>query len=277
MESYRVCQFLLYTGQIVLKNNISEECYNNFMTLNIAMLILLSPNNNYLLDYAKKLLNYFVKSFQIIYGVQYISHNVHNLLHICDDYEKYGPLDNCSAFCFENYMKELKSFLRKSDKPLQQVINRYYEKCSSNKLNNSSDHNIIEKPILNYTHTSGPLLENITRFQYYSYSFNNIKLNLKKEKDSYFLSIDNQVIKCLNIVQDNSNDILLIGKHFKKLIPLYEDPIDSSLLDIYEIKCISKNINCWPICKIKKKMMIFEYDAKLIAMPIIHTDWNTSI
>lgn len=60
-------QYLLYTGQIVLKNNISDECYSNFMTLNIAMLILLSPNNNYLLDYAKKLLDYFVKSFQILY------------------------------------------------------------------------------------------------------------------------------------------------------------------------------------------------------------------
>lgn len=85
-------------------------------------------------------------------------------------------------------MKELKSFLRKSDKPLQQVINRYYEKCGSNQANNylSSEHNIIEKPILKYSHISSPLLENVSGTQYYLYSFKSITLNLKKENDSFF-------------------------------------------------------------------------------------------
>jgi len=107
--------FLLYTGPIVLKNIISDEYYTNFMALNIAMIILLSPNNNHLLNYARELLNYFVRSFQKIYGVYNISHNIHSLLHFSDNYQNYGPLDNCSAFCFENYMKELKLFLRKSE------------------------------------------------------------------------------------------------------------------------------------------------------------------
>lgn len=120
--------FLLYTGPIVLKHNINDECYDNFLALNIAMLILLSPDYSYLLDYARQLLNYFAKSYHNIYGIHNVSHNIHYLLHISDDYEAYGPLDNCSAFVFENYMKELKSFLRKSEKPLQQVINRYTEK-----------------------------------------------------------------------------------------------------------------------------------------------------
>lgn len=94
------------------------------MVLNIAMIILLSPNYSFLLDYARQLLEFFVKNFQDIYGAQFISHNVHGLIHLCDDYEKYGPLHNCSTFIFENYMKELKSFVKKHEKPLQQVINR---------------------------------------------------------------------------------------------------------------------------------------------------------
>lgn len=72
--------FLLYTGPIVLKNIITDECYTNFMALNIAMIILLSPNNNHLLNYARELLYFFVKNFQEIYGVHNISHNIYNLL-----------------------------------------------------------------------------------------------------------------------------------------------------------------------------------------------------
>lgn len=54
-----------------------------------------------------------------------MSHNIHGLLHLVEDYNKYGPLDNCSTFHFENYMKVIKSMLRKPDKPLKKVIMRY--------------------------------------------------------------------------------------------------------------------------------------------------------
>lgn len=84
------------------------------MALNISMLILLSPNRSDILLYAKYLLDYFVMTFEQLYGKHFVSHNVHGLLHLCDDYEQYGPLDNCSSFLFENYLKELKSFVKKT-------------------------------------------------------------------------------------------------------------------------------------------------------------------
>ena len=46
--------------------------------------------------------------FIILFGECYVSHNVHNLLHICDDVSNFGPLDSYSAFCFENYLGILK-------------------------------------------------------------------------------------------------------------------------------------------------------------------------
>ncbi|KAL4154268.1 hypothetical protein QTP88_002093 [Uroleucon formosanum] len=70
--------FVLYTGPVVLKKVLSKDCYSNFMALNIAMIILLSPNQNDKIDYADKLLNYFVNSFQHIYVSHYISLNVHD-------------------------------------------------------------------------------------------------------------------------------------------------------------------------------------------------------
>lgn len=128
-------QLLLYTGPVALKNILSDECYQHYMALNIAMRIILSTDH-YLLyvDYAAKLMNYFVKTFEQIYGSHFISHNVHSLLHIVDDYVKFGSLDNCSCFPFENYMKILKQMIRKHDKPLQQIIKRYDEIYVNDKI-----------------------------------------------------------------------------------------------------------------------------------------------
>lgn len=95
----------------------------------MAVTILVSPSlcQDRLVNYAEALLNNFVQSFEILYGKQYISHNIHNLLHICSDVRIFGPLDNYSAFRFENFMTSIKRLLRKNEKSLQQLIRRYSE------------------------------------------------------------------------------------------------------------------------------------------------------
>jgi len=122
--------FLVYLGPFVLKNILSYDCYVNFMSLNVAMIILLSPNKSDFTEYGQQLIEYFVMTFDQIYGNYNVSHNVHGLLHIITDYLNFGPLDQCSCYPFENYMKVLKSALRKHEKPLQQFIHRYEEQCN---------------------------------------------------------------------------------------------------------------------------------------------------
>lgn len=110
-------QFLLYTGPIVLKTVLNTDVYTHFLTLHVAVSILISPTlivNKNNIDYAKKLLQHFVQSFEKIYGKEYISHNVHNLLHISNEVRKFGPLDSFSSFRFENFLQILKNFLRKT-------------------------------------------------------------------------------------------------------------------------------------------------------------------
>lgn len=80
-----------------------------------------------MIDYAEKLLHYYVEVFITLYGQEHISHNVHNLVHLTDDVKLLGPLDNFNAFKFENYMQVLKNKLRKHEKPLEQIINRIKE------------------------------------------------------------------------------------------------------------------------------------------------------
>lgn len=99
------------------------------MVFSVALRILLiSEQSSKYLCYAQKLLEYFVERFQQIYGCHFISYNTHGLLHLVDDYHLHGPLDNCSAFTFENYMKELKGMLRKHETPLHQTVRRYEER-----------------------------------------------------------------------------------------------------------------------------------------------------
>ncbi|KAF0706952.1 Uncharacterized protein FWK35_00039209 [Aphis craccivora] len=270
--------FLLYFGPIVLKNILNEKCYVHFMALSISMTILLSPDRRELLEYANKLLDYFVKQFEIIYGVEFSSHNVHGLIHLCDAYQKFGPLDNCCAFKFENYMKELKSLIRKHEKPLEQVINRYSERNAltiEEIFNNTSNKNknlyYTENPILEQEHNDGPLNENCTGSQYKRLFFKTLKIKIKGNADCFALTNNEIIIKCLNIIYDKG-EVYLIGKYFKTISSLYNDPINSSMLNIYQVGKMSDTIKCWHISKIIKKMMVIEHNNQKIAMPIIHSN-----
>ena len=100
-------QFLLYSGPVALKGIINEEMYDNFITLHIAIRLLTDPDralNLATLNVAQELLSDFVNSFTVIYGPRYVSHNIHNVLHVVEDVKKFGILDNYSAFSFESFI-----------------------------------------------------------------------------------------------------------------------------------------------------------------------------
>jgi len=78
-------------------------------------------------EYAKLLIQYFVKTFIILYGKENVSHNIHNLLHLSDEAKKFGTLQEFSAFPFENYLQSILKLIRKNDKPLEQIVRRISE------------------------------------------------------------------------------------------------------------------------------------------------------
>lgn len=103
--------FLIYLGPFVLKNITLTECFDNFMALNVAMIVLLSSDKGHYSEYTQQLLDYFVMTFDEIYGSFNISQNIHGLIDITSDFNRYGPLDQYSCFLFENHMKEIKKCL----------------------------------------------------------------------------------------------------------------------------------------------------------------------
>lgn len=91
-------QFLLYTGFVVLKNNLNKKKYEHFLTLHFAISILLSNQHmQTMTDYAEELLKHFVICTKIIYGPTFMSHN----------------LNKFNNFSSENYLQKIKKMLRK--------------------------------------------------------------------------------------------------------------------------------------------------------------------
>jgi len=264
-------QLLIYTGQIIFKKYLNADCYKHFMALNISMTILLSDNmDNYYVEYARNLLNYFVQNFEMIYSRHLMSYNVHGLLHISDDYKHFGALDNISAFPFENYLKSLKKMVRKHDKPLQQIVKRFNER---NQIQGNISKKINEFPYLKSIHTEGPLLQNINGLQYKKLYLKNITIKVDKIADSFFLTKTFDVVKVYNIVTLNStyNDIIIVGKVFETKRAFYESPISSTVFNIYEVDDLSYSYLYWSFDNIKNKVMMIEWDSKKIAIPIIHS------
>eukprot|EP00111_Clytia_hemisphaerica_P013185 TCONS_00038712-protein len=127
-------QFLLYTVPVVLSGILNPTMYTHFLSLSVAVSILLSSDSkkrNHYLRYAGKLLKYFVANCKKLYGSTFTVYNVHNLQHIADDVKNYNcSLNEISAFPFENFLQTLKKMVRNSKSPLIQVSNRLCESRS---------------------------------------------------------------------------------------------------------------------------------------------------
>ncbi|PIK36826.1 hypothetical protein BSL78_26353 [Apostichopus japonicus] len=121
-------QFLLYTGPVVLYRIIPKPFYENFMLLSVAMFIYLSPFNcSSYSQLGHQLIVTFIKHYATLYGNDMITYNVHGLVHLKEDVQQYGALDNVSCFPFESYLGQIKRMVRNANYPLQQVIRRLSE------------------------------------------------------------------------------------------------------------------------------------------------------
>lgn len=224
MSRWKATEFrnwLLYIGIIVTKPVLKDEHWKHFFGLSVSMIILLSPDYAKYINLSRILLDNFVKNFEKMYGRHLISHNIHGLLHISEDYEQFGPLDNCSAFPFENYMCSLKKMLRKPNKPLEQVVNRYKEICEL-----KSTIKIKKLPYrLTGSHKHGPVLEYIkTGNQFTAIILETMSIKTHIEADSYLLTSDHNVIKVFNIIQNtNTGEIIFICKQFEKKTPIIHE------------------------------------------------------
>ena len=118
--------FLLYIGKYVMKDILPKKYYNHFLLLSHALSLLVSKkfvNIFSNITIARNLIFQFIDSGRILYGDAFINYNVHSLIHLVDDAERLGSLDDFSAFPFENYLQKIKKSVRGGRSPLVQIIN----------------------------------------------------------------------------------------------------------------------------------------------------------
>jgi len=226
--------FLLYTGPIVLKSVLNHDRYLNFLSLHVAITILSNSNHvDKYLDYAKSLLHYFVQTFITLYGKENASHNVHHLLHLCDDVEKMGTLQEFSAFPFENYLQSILKMIRKNNKELEQIVCRITEKnfCANPNLHKKR----VEPELLN-PHFNGPLINFHDCNQFNKAVFNKFILKTNAPDNCCSLK-DGSIIIICNFIANNDG-IVIIGTKYKTLSDFYIKPCKSSKLGIHLVENI---------------------------------------
>ena len=65
------------------------------------MRMLLTDEQDVNLEFIRYLLKTFVNTAKELYGKSFTSYNIHSLIHLPDNYQCFGNLDNVSAFKFE--------------------------------------------------------------------------------------------------------------------------------------------------------------------------------
>lgn len=182
-----------------------------------------------------------------MYGKEFCSYNVHNLLHITADAKKFGPVDSFSCFPFENYLYELKRMLRTTSKPLQQVVKRFCEKenasCGSNK---------IKSPKIHFF--EGPCPVPLEGKQYLNYFADNFELNTKRGNNVCKLN-DGSVAQVLSFIKCDEDDYI-IYKNFCKIEEFFNYPCSSLTLGICIISELSP-VKFTSVAHILTKCVIF--------------------
>lgn len=261
--------FLLYSGVVALKGILGDNLYSHFLLLHTAVSILISKSHLHdarNIDYANELLTVFVKNFSKLYGAEYVSHNVHNLLHICNDVKKYGVLDNFSSFKLENYFSTVKRMIRTGEKPLQQIARRYSE-MEKHQKQQTSDMELLFQP-----HCSGPITEDcsaVTHRQYKVLKNKYFYINCNNAKDRSFLLNDGSFAVIENVVRLNENKIFLIGKKLKFKTSFYEVP-NSKQIKIHVMDDCNEELLAIPLDDVSAKVWRIPSSLGQIVMPLLH-------
>lgn len=265
--------FLLYIGVSVFNKITSNTHIEHFKILHTAIFILSHPKLAVqLCNYAQSLLVQFVKTFDDFFGPGSKIYNIHSLIHLPDDVRNFGkPLDDISAFDFENVLGKIKRSLRSGNKPLSQLSRRLSESNF-----NSFEYN--NKWKLKRRHERGPLLgviEGIVN-QYEEIIFKKYHFIICHQSDSdcFALLKDGTIVQIFNIVIKSSQQIKrtnLICKQFMKYDNYFTYPCESKKLQIFRIDKLQDSFTIVTLSQINAKCIVFQDDLSYIAYPLLHT------
>lgn len=251
--------FLLYLSIIILPDVLPNDALTHFLAFFCGITICSSENYSNFLPLAKELLQcVFVDHFKDFYGEDYMTSNVHNVVHITDEVQRFGPLPTFSAYPFENKLFSIKRMLRQGNNPLAQVAKR----CSEvSKITKNRENQQLENREPFVTTNS----RNLTVLHLKEYIIST------KSKDKYFLCNSNDVleVKKISVV---SSEIKIYCYKIWDLVEVFEKPVKSSYLNIFKAKLPARRTDTIVGPQdIKMKLMCTEHNNHLYFVPLLHT------
>lgn len=255
-----------------------DDLFRYFLLLIVATTILSSSKLcEKFVTYANGLLQTFVRGVPELYGRKCVVYNIHGLLHLASDCERFGCLENFSAFCFENKLKSIKRLVRKASLPLQQIARRLVElECHSVKSVNVSaeSHNASLLLSLSREHERGPLTTGFCVVkQYHKMVMGGVCFSVN-QRDSCVQLYDKSVVLIQNIVQDESG-VHVIYKKFTNVVDLFAYPLRSTSLGICKVSNLDHRYSVAKVDQISCKCVLLPTTVDQIefaALPLSHSN-----
>jgi hypothetical protein len=262
-------EFLLYTGQIVLKGILSDKLYDHFMLLCVSMRLLASSEQCLdRIDYANELLRNFVHDAANLYGKEILVYNVHSLLHLSDDVKRLGCLDNFSAFVFENKLGQLKKLIRNPHHVIEQLLRRLDEQ----KAFGVPQHKSYEQPVAKSEHMLGPLLPQYRGGRQFTH-VQTTMWTLSRRTGNNCVLLENHTVAIVKNIVKTKNDIILLCCQFDTVCETFTSPLNSEQLKIYMVSGETSSLFAVKIGDVLQKCVCCPCPTlgdKFIVIPLLH-------
>lgn len=266
-SQYRL--FTLYIGMVLFNHSkvVSKEIYQHFLYYCIAMRILLSNNQCGNLETVQHLLMLFVNQAKEIYGLSFMSYNVHNLLHLIDDYKQFGNLNNISAFPYESYLGgHIKGAVRAGFKPLHQIAVH----ISSTNITMQQAEVVHVENIVKHSIKCNHVPQFEKCYKKISISKFIIKPSCLSISDCCVQLKTGQIGLVQAIHKNEENNISLTIKLYEKVIEYFDEPVKSSMVGVFKVDNCRTTITVVP-SDIFCKMVRLPFKRQYIVCVLLHT------
>ncbi|XP_062568275.1 uncharacterized protein LOC134230464 [Saccostrea cucullata] len=199
--------FLLFYSMIVLPGVLPQQYVNHFFLLVFGIYTLLQSSVTLReIDLAERALRKFVFQVQTLYGVEHMSFNVHQLLHVAQSVRNWGPIWGISTFPFEgnggNLLKMFNGTQYVSDQICKSLIMfQEAKKLSLLYLANAPDD--LEK------------IENVLMSDEETGTSSFFLTKVKETQSRVIVNADNFQSKCLYLIKGNDRFVICLPNHYE--------------------------------------------------------------
>lgn len=215
---------------------------------------------------ADNLLHWYVENYRKLYGSSSIVFTVHCIQHLAPQTLEHGPLDDVTAYPFENYMRFLKIMIHRPSDTLAQLFHGFFVKSNFSHLMNKRNEDVQNfHKLLNSSNTELPFGCGI---EFQKIVYENFELTSKQPDNCCYLK-NNSVFLIEQITVHNNNPAV-IGKVFKHLSSFLNYPGNSQDLGLFIAKGHSQS-QIFYANDIMKKAVALKLKEIYYIMPLLHS------